>query len=136
MSEPSKEAKEAADAAWKELSGKSIFGAYALGYDAATAKLRAELDEQINGNKRLADLAAKLREDINRLNQMLRDKGYGQGEIDAYVAQCEEIDKLKAQWHEEHEEMADYIAKLRTQLAAAKEEIARLSRGDTGMLEW
>ncbi len=42
MNSPSKEAKEAADAAWKELSGKSIFGAYAMGYDAGSAKLREE----------------------------------------------------------------------------------------------
>lgn len=32
--------------------------------------------------------------EIERLNQMLRETGYGQGQIDAYAAQCEEIDKL------------------------------------------
>lgn len=34
--------------------------------------------------------------DVERLNEMLRQTGYGQGQIDAYVAQCEEMDALKA----------------------------------------
>lgn len=33
--------------------------------------------------------------EVERLNQMLRDTGYGQGQIDAYVDQCEDIDRLK-----------------------------------------
>jgi|AACY02.16.fsa_nt_gi hypothetical protein len=32
---------------------------------------------------------------IERLNKMLRYKGYGQGEIDAYVDQCEDIERLR-----------------------------------------
>ena len=35
-------------------------------------------------------------EEIERLNQMLRDTGTGQGSIDAYVAQCEEVERLRA----------------------------------------
>ena len=34
--------------------------------------------------------------DVERLNQMLRDTGYGQGQIDAYVAQCGVIERLRA----------------------------------------
>jgi len=33
--------------------------------------------------------------EIQRLNQMLRETGYSQGQIDAYAAQCEEIDRLR-----------------------------------------
>jgi hypothetical protein len=40
---------------------------------------------------------AAQRAEIERLNQMLRDHGYGQGQIDAYVAQCEEIERLRAE---------------------------------------
>jgi len=36
--------------------------------------------------------------DIDRLNQMLRETGYGQGSIDAYAAQCEKLELLQAQW--------------------------------------
>lgn len=40
----------------------------------------------------------RCRADVERLNHMLRDThGYGQGPIDAYVAQCEELDGLRAQ---------------------------------------
>ncbi len=35
--------------------------------------------------------------DTERLNQMLRDHGYGQGSIDTYVAQCEDLDALRAE---------------------------------------
>ena len=34
-------------------------------------------------------------EEIKYLNQMLRDTGQGQGAIDAYVAQCEEVERLR-----------------------------------------
>ena len=33
--------------------------------------------------------------DILHLNQMLRETGYGQGQIDAYAAICEENESLK-----------------------------------------
>lgn len=33
--------------------------------------------------------------EFERLNRMLRETGYGQGSIDAYVAQCEEIEQLR-----------------------------------------
>jgi hypothetical protein len=36
----------------------------------------------------------KLESEINRLNDMLRRTGYGQGQIDAYAAVCEERDAL------------------------------------------
>lgn len=36
-----------------------------------------------------------LKADVERLNQMVRATGYGQGQIDAYVAQCEEIERLE-----------------------------------------
>lgn len=38
---------------------------------------------------------AELEADVERLNQMLRDAGQGQGAIDAYTAQCEELDRLQ-----------------------------------------
>ena len=41
------------------------------------------------------DEIERLRKDIESLNQMLRDTGYGQGQIDAYAAQCEEIERLR-----------------------------------------
>lgn len=31
--------------------------------------------------------------DADRLNRMLRQTGYGQGQIDAYVAQCEDLEE-------------------------------------------
>lgn len=44
--------------------------------------------------------------EIDRLNQMIRDTGQGQGAIDAYVAQCEEVERLHTprpfdDWHED-----------------------------------
>lgn len=39
---------------------------------------------------------SETKKEIARLNQMLRDTGYGQGQIDAYVAQCERLDELLA----------------------------------------
>jgi len=38
---------------------------------------------------------AGLERDAERLNQMIRETGQGQGAIDAYVAQCEEMDALR-----------------------------------------
>jgi len=35
--------------------------------------------------------------DILHLNQMLRETGYGQGQIDSYAAICEENESLKRQ---------------------------------------
>ena len=49
--------------------------------------------------ERIRELEGRFKEsqnDIARLNQMLRATGYGQGQIDAYVAQCEDIDALQA----------------------------------------
>lgn len=51
------------------------------------------LDHNIPKSEREHVAAAE----IERLNQMLRETGYGQGQIDAYAAQCEEIDNLKAE---------------------------------------
>jgi hypothetical protein len=44
--------------------------------------------------KALAGVTHEQKE-VERLNRMLRDTGYGQGQIDAYVAQCEDIDRLR-----------------------------------------
>ena len=44
----------------------------------------------------MEERAEEADEEIDRLNQMLRDTGYGQGQIDAYVAQCEEVERLRA----------------------------------------
>lgn len=46
--------------------------------------------------------------DVKRLNQMLSDTGYGQGQIDTYVAQCEDRDELLALLLEVEIEPADY----------------------------
>lgn len=46
--------------------------------------------QQMEG--KIAELQAKLstaNSDIDRLNQMLRKTGYGQGQIDAYADECE-----------------------------------------------
>lgn len=41
---------------------------------------------------------ARLRKDCEGLNQMIRDhQGQGQGAIDTYVAQCEELDAITAE---------------------------------------
>src|SRR5690606_30531641 len=56
-----------------------------------------------------AAVLARLREletDVNRLNQMLRDTGYGQGAIDAYAAQCERLESLEAENQRLREENA------------------------------
>lgn len=37
---------------------------------------------------------AGMKAEIERLNQMIRETGQGQGAIDAYVAQCEEVHRL------------------------------------------
>ncbi len=39
----------------------------------------------------------QLAADVEGLNRMLRDHAYGQGAIDVYVTQCEDIDSLRAQ---------------------------------------
>ena len=44
-----------------------------------------------NKNKMILDRD----KDIERLNQMIRETGQGQGAIDAYVAQCEELERLQ-----------------------------------------
>lgn len=41
-------------------------------------------------------LIERIDSEIERLNQMLRETGCGQGSIDAYVAQCEEVGRLRA----------------------------------------
>lgn len=38
-----------------------------------------------------------LQAEVRRLNEMLRQTGYGQGQIDAYAAQCERIAELEAE---------------------------------------
>lgn len=39
--------------------------------------------------------SAKWCEEVERLNQMLRETGYGQGQIDAYASLCEEVEELE-----------------------------------------
>lgn len=46
-------------------------------------------------NRKLMEDNARLRKDVNTLNNLLRDKGYGQGEIDYMAWQEEEIDRLR-----------------------------------------
>jgi hypothetical protein len=43
----------------------------------------------------LRERAEKAEKEIERLNQMLRDTGYGQGQIDAYAESCDEIETMK-----------------------------------------
>ena len=52
-----------------------------------------------NNFRRLIEKVEEARKDIDGLNVMLRDHTYGQsqGRIDVYVAQCEEIKRLKKQ---------------------------------------
>jgi len=38
---------------------------------------------------------AGLRADVESLNQMIRETGQGQGAIDAYVSQCETVERLQ-----------------------------------------
>ena len=58
--------------------------------EAAGVAMAKTLDCFEESNARIAELE----DDVERLNQMLRDTGYGQGQIDAYAAQCEEIERL------------------------------------------
>lgn len=56
----------------------------------------AELDRI--GKLDVLDLQQQLaasRTDVERLNQMLREAGHGQGQIDAYAVQCEEMESLR-----------------------------------------
>ena len=39
----------------------------------------------------------ELQDEVTRLNQMLRETGYGQGQIDAYAALAEEVERLRAE---------------------------------------
>lgn len=43
----------------------------------------------------LTSIVLRQEKDILHLNQMLRDTGYGQGQIDAYASICEENEILK-----------------------------------------
>ena len=59
--------------------------------------------ECVQANKPIAEMNrflitenARLRKDVNTLNNLLRDKGHGQGEIDYMAWQEEEIDRLRA----------------------------------------
>lgn len=54
------------------------------------AKLNAHLEGY-------ADAFNTQHAEIERLNQMLRETGYEQGQIDAYAAQCEENERLERQ---------------------------------------
>ena len=55
------------------------------------------LAELLNSNVPKSEREHIAAAEIERLNQMLRETGYGQGQIDTYAAQCEEIDNLKAE---------------------------------------
>lgn len=60
-------------------------------------------------------------QDCERLNQMLRESGQGQGAIDAYVAQCEELDRAMAETNQLYyacENLKDETAELRRLEAA------------------
>lgn len=57
-------------------------------------RLKIEIGTLNGTHKFMQDSLKELQNEINRLNQMLRETGYGQGQIDAYAAQCEEIDRL------------------------------------------
>jgi hypothetical protein len=65
--------------------------------EADNARLRVALACQtkslIHGAQRIVELEAEL----ESLNRMLREHGYGQGQIDAYHAECERIDQLGAE---------------------------------------
>ncbi len=56
-----------------------------------------EYNELADKAERLRCELAETKADVENLNKMLRDTGYGQGQIDCYVAQCEELDQLKAE---------------------------------------
>lgn len=68
---------------------------------AQAASTAEDVQDMMRDGEHIADLVAagltcqqqlkERDEDINRLNQMIRDTGVGQGSIDAYVAQCEEL---------------------------------------------
>ena len=64
-------------------------------------ELFIDLDVGIAELEALKAEVERLQIDVERLNQMIRETGQGQGAIDAYVAQCEEVDRL-----EESEELA------------------------------
>ena len=64
-------------------------------YGTDAAKAAEELNELENQVEAKEINLQQARSDIDCLNRMLRETGYGQGQIDAYVSQCEEVDDLK-----------------------------------------
>ena len=83
---------------WNEDHAKRLFAM--LNTYPRWAQNRATIFAAIETIDRLMEenaLAKELRTGVERLNQMLRDAGYGQGPIDCYVAQCEEVERLTAE---------------------------------------
>lgn len=68
---------------------------------------RVALEAEI---EHLGRLLGEAEVDLERLNQMLRQTGYGQGQIDAYVAQCEQVEQLQR----ERDEAKAEVERIRT----------------------
>lgn len=62
-----------------------------------------------------------LRSENEKLNQMLRDTGYGQGQIDAYAEQCERVEKLEGELREAREMLKEPLQWLNTYYGANKD---------------
>lgn len=81
---------------------------------------------------KIAELQAKLdtaNSDIDRLNQMLRKTGYGQGQIDAYADECEARERAEEQLAAAKAENADLVEKYNFELEELRMEIKRLKSG-------
>lgn len=61
----------------------------------------------IFAGRRVLEKLAVASADIDRLNQMLRETGYGQGQIDSYAAECEARERAE----EERDEARAWIAR-------------------------
>lgn len=69
-------------------------------------------------NRKLERQLAEAKADNENLNRMLRGTGYGQGAIDAYVAQCEELERVTADrddWRQKHDDCWEEVFKLRVE---------------------
>jgi DNA repair ATPase RecN len=85
------------------LQGWSVFDPRIAALESELAELRAQVHKcpecgmYCKDCECIAANVESLEDEIARLNEMLRKTGYGQGQIDAYAAECERADKAEAE---------------------------------------
>lgn len=76
------------------------------GHAATRKEIEQEIVDACNSHAALTDENAKLRADLNAVNELAREFGYGQGELDTDLAGClrkscddlrAEVERLKSQ---------------------------------------